>query len=68
MIIGLTIYFIISAICVTVLAYFMEENLNLIKVTECVLFGWLFVIIVLLYTIFTLCKLISGKLLDKFIN
>lgn len=68
MIIGLIIYFIISAIFVTVSAYSMEHDLNVSKIAQCILLGWLFCIILLLYTIFTLCKIACDKLLDKFIN
>lgn len=65
---GLTIYFIISAIITCVLSYFMSENNADWKAySQSILFGWLFIILVVLYTILLICKITIRWIINKLI-
>ena len=64
----LIIGFVISAIITCIIARVLSEDTSLNGYLQCVLFGWLFVIIVLLYCIFTIGKALTQKILDKVIK
>ena len=67
MIISIIIYVILSAILMILYARLIDEPLNTNKILQCVFFGWLAVIIIILYTILAVSKFVIKWILDKLV-
>lgn len=66
MIIFISLFILLSAIITIVTAYVLDENMDFLKYIQSILFGWLFVILVILFTFLTVCKYVVERLINLF--